>query len=110
MDKKSKSFRKQMETDLIERSSEIKEMDEGEDKANAEKNFADRLKAYAETQRAKGEIGRAIATGLGSVAALGMFFVELFKAINKNRTNEKIINHQVNLMENWEKNTFDNKG
>ena len=106
---KKLNWRKKTEEYISERTDEIKDFEEGEERDNAEKDLTERMRAYAEYLRAKGEIFKAIAMGVTGIAALGTFGVELYKAVTKNRTNEKILDNQINLMEQYEKNTFNNK-
>lgn len=104
-----KSFKKQIETDIIERQEEIRDLDEGEDKANAEENLANKLKAYAELIKAKGEIWKAIGLGISGVAALAGVGVEVYKVVEKLRLSNKIVDKEVNLMEQYQRTNVDTK-
>lgn len=106
MFKKGLHWKREMETDILERSKEIKDLEEGEDKANAEKNLAERLKAWAEYKRANGEMIKGLAMLITGAAALGTFCVDLYKARTNKDIRNKIVDNEVNLVGNWEKTGF----
>ena len=108
------NLQKELTQSILDDEGVIKDMDYGsKEHFLATKAQTEKVKAVAELKKSTSELWGNIAKGAAAIGGVlftaGTVFVEYYKARNKNETNKTIIQRQVNLMENWERNTYDNR-
>ena len=110
----TKNLKDEISKSILEDEERIRDITDEKEKFLANKGMTEKVKSVAELEKAdserKSNFAKAMAAIVGAAATVGTFLVELYKARNKDKTNQKILDNQINIMEQYERNVFDNRG
>lgn len=112
---KTKDFKQQIMKTFFEDEEEVEKLEVGSKEwFLAKKAQSETIKAVAELDEAdankKSNTARNLIAGGTLAGTVLMAGVELYKAWNKNHTNEKVLKHQIDLIGKADQLCFDNRG